>query len=46
MMSSREAALVEVVVHVEIQVAAVELFVDLLVEQVGNFLVKHNVIIV
>ena len=37
-----EAALVEVVVHVKIKVAAVQLFIDLLVEQVGNFFVKHN----
>ena len=40
-----EAALVEVVVHVKIKVAAVQLFIDLLVEQVGNFFVKHNIVI-
>ena len=37
-----EAALVEVVVHVEVQVGAVELFIDLLVEQVGYFFVQHD----
>ena len=37
-----KAALVEVVVHVQIKIGAVELLVDLLVEQVGNFFIQHN----
>lgn len=36
---SGEAAFLEIVVHVQIKVCGVELFVDLIVEQIGYFFV-------